>query len=133
MVKPVEAVKQYRRELRLNALPGMRCHLWQRLTGLGILGYLFMHITVIGSVSLGPDTFDRVIKRVTEPRWLLAPLEFLLLVVLVFHALNGLRIIALEFGTMARHHRLTVWAMMLGFGVLVALGGVMFLMYVLKG
>jgi succinate dehydrogenase / fumarate reductase, cytochrome b subunit len=130
MTPPIEEAKrigkQYLDEQSLNPYPGMRAYLWQRLTGIGITFYLFMHMIVIGSIARGPEAFDRMLGRVTHPAGILAPLEFLLILVIAFHALNGIRVITLEFGGLAKHHRVSVVAMMVAFGVLAALGALLF-------
>jgi succinate dehydrogenase / fumarate reductase, cytochrome b subunit len=124
-----EAVHAARRqvdEVRLNPYPGMRALLWQRLTGVGITLYLFAHMAVIGSIARGPDAFDRMLRRVTEPSWVIAPLEFVLILVIAFHALNGIRVTVLEFGSLAKHHRASVLVMVVTLAMLVVLGGTVF-------
>lgn len=113
-------------EVRLNPYPGMHAFLWQRLTGVAIALYLFAHMAVIGSIARGPDAFDRMLRRVTEPSWAIAPLEFLLLLVIAFHALNGIRVTVLEFGSLAKHHRASVLVMATAFVLVVAVGGTLF-------
>lgn len=118
--------KQHRDEARLNAYWGMRAFLAQRITGVAIMLYLFAHMAVIGSIARGPGAFDRMLRRVTEPSWLIAPLEFVLILVIGFHALNGIRVTVLEFGGLARRHRASVAVMAAVFVVLAAVGGVVF-------
>jgi succinate dehydrogenase / fumarate reductase, cytochrome b subunit len=130
MTQPVEEAKrigkQYLDEQSLNPFPGNRAYLWQRLTGVGITGYLFMHMIVIGSIARGPQTFDKMLGRVTHPAGILAPLEFLLLLVIAFHALNGVRVTVLEFNGLAKHHRVSVLVMMAAFVVLAVVGAILF-------
>jgi succinate dehydrogenase / fumarate reductase, cytochrome b subunit len=125
--------KQYLDEQSLNPYPGMRAYLWQRLTGIGITFYLFMHMIVIGSIARGPDAFDRMLGRMTHPAGLLAPLEFVLLLAVAFHALNGTRVIVLEFGGLAKHHRISVVVMIATFVVLAVVGAILFFSRIIAG
>ncbi|MBD3175135.1 MAG: succinate dehydrogenase, cytochrome b556 subunit [Armatimonadia bacterium] len=122
---------QYRRELILNPLPGMWSMVLQRLTGVGIVFYLLMHIVVIGSVAGGPGAFDESMARVQNPVMLFKPLEFILMVVLLLHALNGIRITVLDFGGLSRQNKVSVAIMTAVFVPLAAVGGWIFLSHML--
>ena len=66
----------------------------QRITGLGVLLYLLMHILVTGQ-KLDEVSWNTVIDLVTR----LGPYgEFLVFAGGVFHALNGIRLLFTEFG-----------------------------------
>lgn len=80
-----------------------------KITGWILLGYLFMHITVLSSAipaargdtrMLGEkqvDTYTYVIQSL-EGFLLVRILELGLLAVAVFHLLNGLRLLAIDLG-----------------------------------
>jgi succinate dehydrogenase / fumarate reductase cytochrome b subunit len=104
-------VNEYRREVLLNPHCGMWLFLFQRITGIGLVVYLLMHIAVIGSIGRGPQAFDRMMDRVTEPRWVIGPLEMVLFVALLLHAANGIRIAVIEFSPVARYYRASVVVM----------------------
>jgi len=133
MTKVLNLLLQYYREHLLNPHLGMKLFLLQRVTGLGIAFYLLMHITVIGSVRSGPQAFDAMMTRVSEPAWLFKPLEALLMAVLLIHGLNGLRITILDFGSLAKHHRVSIAIMAAAFVPLVAIGGYLFLTHIVSG
>ncbi len=67
----------------------------QRITGLGILLYLPMHLLVTGQ-KLDQRQWETVMGLVA--RGTLPVGEFLVFVAGVFHALNGLRLIVVELG-----------------------------------
>lgn len=67
-----------------------------RLTGLGILFYLVLHIHVTGYKVRGQEVWDRVMGFLNQPLFHLG--EYLLFFAVVFHALNGIRLIVTEFG-----------------------------------
>ncbi len=67
-----------------------------RLTGLGLITYLLMHIVVTASRALGAEWWDRSIGAVTGPIFTFG--EFLVVAGFAFHAANGLRLVLIEMG-----------------------------------
>jgi len=67
----------------------------QRITGLGVLFYLLLHL-VVTAQKLDPTRWDFVMNLVS--RGFLPIGEFLVFAAAVFHALNGVRLILTEFG-----------------------------------
>jgi succinate dehydrogenase / fumarate reductase cytochrome b subunit len=84
-----------------------------RASGLGVLFYLFMHIVETSTVLLGPDAYNAAIGIFKNLPFRL--LEVLLMAALVYHALNGLRVIAMDF-----FPGLTIWYRPLTYGVVAA-------------
>jgi succinate dehydrogenase / fumarate reductase, cytochrome b subunit len=77
-----------------------------RLTGLGVLAFLCLHIVDTSLLLRGEDAYNHLIKTVYQ-QWWFQPAEIALGGALVFHMLNGLRIIVLDFSENAiRHDRL---------------------------
>jgi succinate dehydrogenase / fumarate reductase, cytochrome b subunit len=78
----------------------MRTGTWafvlHRLSGLGLLAYLPLHIWVTGSLVGRTGEFDRYMAFLDRP--LFHFLEWGLFGVVLYHALNGLRVIALDAG-----------------------------------
>jgi succinate dehydrogenase / fumarate reductase cytochrome b subunit len=74
---------------------GMISWALHRLTGLGVLMFLLVHIADIYVVGYGPDEFDALlfIYHATPFRIL----EILLVAALYYHAANGIRIILIDF------------------------------------
>lgn len=74
---------------------GMWAWLFHRVTGLGLLVFLLLHIVDIAILSFGPELynasvrlFDQIIVRL---------LSLFLVAALFFHAFNGVRIILIDF------------------------------------
>ena len=65
-----------------------------RVTGLVLLVYLFVHLGTLGAVLAGEDSFDRALAFFRNP--LARFFELLLVTIVVFHVLNGLRLICLD-------------------------------------
>ena len=66
----------------------------QRVSGVGLLGYLFFHIFVTGSVTGGRDAWDGVMSILSNPSAHIG--ELLVVVGATFHAINGIRVMLLE-------------------------------------
>jgi succinate dehydrogenase / fumarate reductase cytochrome b subunit len=71
--------------------------LLNRVTGIAIAVYLAIHIWVIHHLTQGPEGFDKVMRFVQQPLFKLG--EIGLLGVILYHAMNGLRILCIEWGT----------------------------------
>ncbi|HEX2222451.1 MAG TPA: succinate dehydrogenase, cytochrome b556 subunit [Candidatus Limnocylindria bacterium] len=69
--------------------------LGHRLSGIGVLVFLFGHIVETATVTLGPEVYEATlgIYRNLPVRLL----EILLMAALVYHSLNGLRVIVMDF------------------------------------
>jgi len=87
--------------------------LGHRASGLGVLLYLFMHIVETSTVLFGPDVYNAAVGIFRNlPARLL---EVVLMAALVYHALNGLRVVAMDF-----FPRLTVYYRPLTYGVIIS-------------
>ncbi len=107
--------------LNRNKNVGMFSFLLQRITGVLLTVYLFMHIFVISSAKrAGPEGFDRTMGMVQTPffHWM----EVLLFLGIVIHAVNGIRIIIVDTGSEARRHKGWLYAMM-ALGVIIIIYG----------
>lgn len=104
----------------------------QRVTGVLLLGYLFLHVHTISKLSQGPAAFDEAIATFHSPFFIC--LEIGLLGTVVLHALNGIRITLLDLGIGTRHQRPLFWIVTIGFGLVVFLAGAipMFLFSILR-
>lgn len=66
-----------------------------RVTGVGVLLFLLIHILDTALIMLGPAAYDHVIGLYKHP--LFRPFEVLLYAMVLYHALNGVRIILIDF------------------------------------
>ena len=75
-----------------------------RITGVGVIAFLFGHIVDTFAVGFGPELYDETISLYQQ--WWFKPFEVLLIGATLYHALNGLRIIIFDFWPrMALKHR----------------------------
>jgi succinate dehydrogenase / fumarate reductase cytochrome b subunit len=98
---------------------GQWAFLLHRLSGLAILFYLLAHTISIGSVMLGKDTYDTIHK-------VYYAIPFRLGLVLVaagvaYHAVNGLRIIAMDFTDWGVKYQRQMWYASMVFAVIVGI------------
>ncbi len=97
--------------------PGQYAWVLHRLTGIGILFFLLVHIVDIMLIGLGRDIYDESVEF--YGRLELIPMEIALVGAVVYHTLNGLRIILIDFWSVgARYHRLMFWISMALWAVL---------------
>jgi succinate dehydrogenase / fumarate reductase cytochrome b subunit len=66
-----------------------------RATGVMVLAFLFGHIVDTFSIGFGPELYDETISLYKQ--WWFKPVEVGLIAAVLFHALNGLRIILFDF------------------------------------
>lgn len=69
---------------------GMIAFILNRLSGLGLTLYLFLHMVVLSTLAQGPAGWDPFIAIAKAPWFLL--LDVVLLFGLLIHGLNGLRV-----------------------------------------
>lgn len=121
------AVRKYRWQFS-----GMVAHLVQRVTGVLLLVYLFIHVHTIRQLSNGPAAFDRAVGEFSSPLFKL--LEIALLGTVILHAFNGIRLTLLDLSIGHKRQRQLFWIWSVGVGTAVFLAGAipLFLFSVLK-
>lgn len=93
----------------------------QRLTGILLLVYLFLHVHTVSKLSQGPAAFNEAMAMFANPFFKL--LEIALLAVVVLHAANGIRITLVDLGIGVGRQRHLFWLLTVGLGLLVFLAG----------
>ena len=74
-----------------------------RLSGLGLTFYLGLHLAVLNKLAQGPQAYDDFVAFSQSP--LIKVGEVLLIAAVLFHGLNGLRLILLAFGIGIRQQK----------------------------
>lgn len=97
----------YLDEAKLNSNIGTFSYLLHRLTGIGLAIYLIMHTYVLSSAQKSPETFNSRLAMVQTP--VFHVLEYLLMGVIFFHMINGVRIIITDFFGLTRSHKTLFW------------------------
>jgi succinate dehydrogenase / fumarate reductase cytochrome b subunit len=98
---------------------GMWSWVLHRITGIAIYFFLLVHILDTSIVRISPQAYNGVINEYKTP--LMGLGELALVIAIGFHALNGLRIILIDFWSVgARHQRLMFVIVILLWVVLIA-------------
>lgn len=82
---------------------GSWAYILQRLTGIGLVAYLFIHIWALSSLTQGRAAFAKEMVTFTSPPFKVA--EWLLGALVMFHAFNGIRIAIVDLANGARYHK----------------------------
>ena len=94
--------------MRYRVKTGMAAWLLHRITGLGLVVYLILHINVISSLH-DPAGFNKVMAFLGSP--LFRFLEIGLLAFVIYHAMNGIRVIWVDFFEGAASHAKIFWVL----------------------
>jgi succinate dehydrogenase / fumarate reductase cytochrome b subunit len=98
--------------LATPATARLELHRWayyaHRVSGLGIFAFLGLHLVDVGLVAISPQLYDEVHTLYGTP--LLRVFEVALLAAILFHALDGLRLLLLDVVDLnARVSELLLW------------------------
>ncbi len=103
---------------------GMWSWVLHRITGIAIFFFLFAHVLDTALVRVSPEAYDRVIESYKNP--VVGLMETGLVAAILFHAFNGLRLIAIDFWSKGpRYQRQLSWAV-------VALSFVLFVPFAIR-
>ena len=96
-----------------------------RITGLILVAYLYVHLAVLSLLVAGPTSYDRFVDVMRSPLFL--ALDLVLIAGWLVHALNGLRLVVVGLGYGVRTQRtLLIAAAAAGLGALVVMGVLLF-------
>lgn len=105
---------------------GMWSWVAHRITGALVFFFLFAHVLDTALVRVSPEAYDTVIATYKNP--IVNLLEVGLVGAVLYHALNGLRIIAIDFWSKGpKNQRIMLWSIV-GLWLLVMIPGVFFMM-----
>ena len=92
-------------------LKGKRAGFWayvvMRLSAIGLVLYLFLHLVVLSQLAVGPAQWNSFVALVKSPAFLL--LDVVLIVGILAHGLNGIRLSLIGFGIGVPSHKLMLW------------------------
>ena len=92
----------------------------QRVTGIGLLVYLFVHVRTIHQLN-DPQKFQTALDQFSQPLFKLA--EIGLLAAVVLHSMNGIRITLVDAGYGIPKQRQMFWYFAIGVGVAIFIAG----------
>ena len=80
-----------------NGDVGQYAWILHRATGIGVTFFLLIHIIDIMLISWGRDIYDHTVGFYANP--FIIPMEIMLVGAVIYHTLNGLRVIAINFSS----------------------------------
>ncbi len=97
----------YISEIKFNRSVNLISFLFMRLTGISLSIFLFLHIWTIGQVQKGNDSFNEAMNAYNNlAGWIL---EYLLLLAVLYHMFNGLRLIIADFCNFTERQKGLLW------------------------
>lgn len=98
-----------RRRTLYRGDPGMWSWVLHRITGATIFFFLFVHVLDTALVRVSPEAYNEVIETYKTP--IVGLMEVGLVAAVLYHALNGIRVILIDFWSEGpRHQRKMLWA-----------------------
>lgn len=94
-----------------------------RLTGIGLTLYLLIHLGLLSLLLQGEEAWDDFIALARSPFFL--TLDVFLLFGILFHGLNGIRVVLVGIGVGIRNQRSMFWVLMAIGLVLLASGAIL--------
>ena len=105
---------------RYKIRTGMFAWLCHRLSGLAIVAYLVLHVWGLRALS-DRDAFNELITGYHAPIFKFG--EFMLLVAVAYHALNGLRIVLIDFMGWSPNQKKLFWTLGAVAALIIVVGG----------
>ncbi len=104
---------------------GSKAWILHRISGIALIGYLFLHIYSLSPLTQGEAVFNAKIKLYTSPIFMV--IEWLLFAFVLFHAFNGIRIVLVDWAEGAKYHKsLYAWSWFIGIILFLGMGFIMF-------
>lgn len=105
---------------RYRVRTGMFAWILHRLSGVALVGYLIIHVWGLKALS-NREGFNELIASYHAPIFKIG--EFFLLAAVGYHALNGLRIVLIDFLGWSPNHKKLFWTLGFVFIVILVVGG----------
>ncbi len=104
--KPVE-----RKPLQWFNVRGKRVGFWayvvMRLSALGLVLYLFLHLGILSQLAIGPAAWDNFVAIAKSP--LILIMDVVLIIGILAHSLNGIRLSLIGFGIGVPRQKVMLW------------------------
>ena len=103
----MQKLKEGFKDLVKNRNPGMVAFWIHRITGVAVTIFLFLHIWTLSAVFRGKDAYDYTISKFdTKAGYIF---QYILLLAVAIHLLNGIRITITDFWSLTRSQRKLLW------------------------
>lgn len=101
-----------------------------RIAGMAVALYLLTHILVISTAARNRAGFDHLMQSLHSPFWL--AMELLLMLAVIFHGINGIRLILIEAGVEVRKQRSLFWCAAGATAVVFAVGALIYVPIIMR-
>jgi succinate dehydrogenase / fumarate reductase cytochrome b subunit len=108
--------------VRYRGREGQWAWMLHRITGLGVILFLLLHIFDIFLMAAGKEVFERFLDLYTAAPFRL--LEAGLIAAVIYHALNGARVIILDFWPQYGRYQNRLWRAVLVLSILISIPAV---------
>ena len=99
--------------------------IFHRISGIALIGYLFLHIYSVSPLAQGKAAFDHKMQSFGTPFFMFV--EWLLFSFVLFHSLNGVRIVLVDWADGSKYHKLLYrYSLVIGVLLFFAMGYIMF-------
>lgn len=82
--------------------PGQWSWLAHRITGVAVILFLFAHIVDTAVIGWGPEAYEKVLS--VYHNWVVQLLELGLVAAVLYHAINGIKVMAFDFWPSTTRH-----------------------------
>jgi succinate dehydrogenase / fumarate reductase, cytochrome b subunit len=105
--------------------------IYHRVTGIALIGYLFLHIYSLSTLTQGREVFEKKMQSFLSAPFL--AMEWFLFIIVLFHSLNGVRIVLVDWADGAKYHKsLYRFSWIIGILLFLLMGYIMFSHEILK-
>lgn len=102
-IKSFEQKKWIQENFSYHKDSGSWAWIYHRITGIALIIYLFLHIYSLSTLTGGKEVFESKMKSFLFPPFLI--LEWFLFIFVLFHSLNGVRIVLVDWADGAKYHK----------------------------
>ena len=96
-----------------------------RISGIALIAYVYMHIWSLSPLAKGEKAFNDKMQLYSTT--IFSVIEWLLFAFVLFHSLNGIRIVLVDWADGARYHKqLYLYTWIIGIIMFIAMGVIMF-------
>jgi succinate dehydrogenase / fumarate reductase cytochrome b subunit len=129
---PIQRESQVRRSLRAWFDPrgrgvGLVGFAFNRISGLALLVYLFLHLMVLSSLTMGAGAWETFLRVARSPFFL--GLDAALMAAVLYHGLNGVRATLVGLGILTGTHKTMFWIVIVA-SALLWVGAVYLMLFV---
>ncbi|TRZ64336.1 succinate dehydrogenase, cytochrome b556 subunit [bacterium] len=130
-IKTFDQKEWIKENLSYHKDTGSWAWIFHRLSGIALIAYLFLHVYSLSTLTHGKEAFETKMQAFLSPPFLI--MEWVLFIFVLFHSLNGVRIVLVDWADGARYHKqLYVFSWIVGLILFFVMGFIMFSHEILK-